>query len=433
MRKITSPWLVIGSLVLYGGSAIAADEALLERIRALEAQVASLTAQVNQIELVDQQKKEVVQALVREMLADADMRSSLIQDSVVAGHDGRGFFLSSGDGNYLLRVSGMIQARHVYNHQRDSNDADDASGFELTRIRLGFGGHVVDPSWQYFIWTGHAANGGALLLDAWVRKQISENWSVTVGQFKVPLWREWLISETRLPAVERSLVHTYFGGGYTQGVQLGYQDARFRAMLSYNDGLDARSVTWDAVHTDYAFGGRGEWLISGTWDQFADQQGWPGSELAMMLGGGVHYQHARAAGASLRTSTLRWTADLSMKWDRVSLFAAVVSNHVSADERMNQYGALAQAGWFITDRLELFGRYEWGDLDNALDEKLSITTMGANYYVHRHQVKISADVGYSFRPVTAGWTGGGSSAGWRVNEQGKDGQIVVRTQVQLLF
>jgi len=50
-------------------------------------------------------------ALVAEMLADAETRSSLLQNSATAGHDGK-FFLASPDGNFRLNIGGQIQFRY---------------------------------------------------------------------------------------------------------------------------------------------------------------------------------------------------------------------------------------------------------------------------------------------------------------------------------
>ncbi len=59
-----------------------------------------------------------VRALVAEMIADAESRSSLLQSGGTAGHDGN-FFLSSADGNFTLKMSGQLQTRYTLNFNDD--------------------------------------------------------------------------------------------------------------------------------------------------------------------------------------------------------------------------------------------------------------------------------------------------------------------------
>jgi len=63
-----------------------------------------------------------VRALVAEMLADADTRSSLLMSGGNAGHDGK-FFLADTDGNFRLNVGGQVQFRYIANFG-DSNAAE---------------------------------------------------------------------------------------------------------------------------------------------------------------------------------------------------------------------------------------------------------------------------------------------------------------------
>ena len=59
-----------------------------------------------------------VRAIVAEMLADADTRSSLLQGGGSAGWDD-GFFIESGDGSFRLNVGALIQFRYVASFRDD--------------------------------------------------------------------------------------------------------------------------------------------------------------------------------------------------------------------------------------------------------------------------------------------------------------------------
>ncbi len=58
-------------------------------------------------------------------------------------------------------------------------------------------------------------------------------------------------------------------------------------------------------------------------------------------------------------------------------------------------------------------------------------TLGANYYFDGQDVKFSADIGFGINPVETAWDS--DIAGWRIDPPGSEPQVVIRTQLQLLF
>ena len=116
----------------------------------------------------------------------------------------------------------------------------------------------------------------------------------------------------------------------------------------------------------------------------------------------------------------------------------MVGRHIDATGLdLDQYGVVVQAGYFVSDQWELFGRYEWGDDDTAGPD-LSILTAGVNYFFAGHRLKWGADVGVALNEVTGTWGdgfigAGGDLAGWRTDAPGEKGQVVIRSQIQLLF
>ena len=81
-------------------------------IAALKSRIAQLEGEQGQTWL-NERRAEEVKSLVKEVLADADTRASLLAEGATAGHDGGHFWVGSADGSFLLRVSGIIQIRHV--------------------------------------------------------------------------------------------------------------------------------------------------------------------------------------------------------------------------------------------------------------------------------------------------------------------------------
>jgi hypothetical protein len=382
---------------------------------------------------LDARRAEEVKTLIREVLADADVRASFLDGGLSAGHNGKTFFIRSEDGGFVLNIAGMVQVRHIYNDQDASASDDEVSGFEIARTRFGFIGNVVDPSWKFVIWTGHSDTGSELLLDSYITKVFDGGWSLTVGQFKVPMWREWLVSEKSQQLVERSLLNG-LSGSYTQGVMVDFTDHIVRLTLSFNDGLSGLNQTWSNADTDFAFTGRAEWLIQGDWVNYSSWMSCTKDEPVIVIGTAAHYQKGENGNTGEPADITRWTADVNWGMGGANLFAAIIGDHQSSDTvEIDRLGVLVQAGVFVTEKLEVFGRYEWIDFDKDADgqDNLGIVTVGGNYYVQGHRVKITADVGLGLDPVPANFSN--NMAGWRSDAAGEDGQVVARTQVQLLF
>lgn len=419
-------------------------------------EIKALRGQLNE-SWVKQRDAQQVREVVDQVIADADAKTAQVDPNLMAGWN-NGFFIGADDGPYQLRLFGQIQARYVYDHSDNASDGsttpateldDSHGGFEISRIRLGFKGHVVDPTWQYFIWGGYGATGSGFLLDAYVKKDLGEGWSLTAGQFKVPLWQEWVISETRQAFIERTLISQVFAGAYTQGLVLGYKPGPLNFMLSLNDGVGMTNTAWNSAGSETpAVTGRAEWLVFGDWAQYNEFESWPGSKPSLVLGGAAHYQRGEygTAGTTLATGdeadTVRWASDALLKLGGVHLFGAVLGNHLRQADNvpdLNQYGAMLQAGWFVTPDIELLARYEWGTLDVDGVDDLSLATVGFNKFFAKHQIKWTTDAGYSFNALNRTAIGGNTfgwatdSTGWRSDAAGEDGQFVIRSQLQLLF
>jgi hypothetical protein len=426
---------------LIGAEPVAAADPTATQIAQLQAQLDNVRGELaaikgqQQQDWLTQRQAEEVKTLIRDVLSDADTRASLLQEGMTAGHDGKNFFLASTDGNFRLNLRGQIQFRYEYNRREQDGSINEADreGFEMSRIRLGFSGNVVDPSWTYQLLLYANSSGTTSFLDAYVTKTFDNGLSMTAGQFKIPLLREWLISETAQQFIERSTVNNVFGGSYTQGVALGYNLEQFRFLASFNDGASMINTPFGGEDTEYAFSGRVDFLAFGDWKQTSDFESWVGTDPMLVLGASAHYQKGDQITGGDETDVTRWSLDGLLKLGGVNLFAAVVGSHNRPDVAVetDQLGVVAQAGVFVTKQVEIIGRYEWGDLDTEGVDDLSLATVGVNYFIAKHQLKVSADIGYSFNELSTGWTynGGGSLT----DAADEDGQIIGRAQIQLLF
>ena len=426
-------------------------ERLQQRLAAVESELAAVKAQSGENWLTEQRAEEI-RSLVQDVLADADTRSSLLQSGMTAGYD-KGFFIANSEGTFKLKLSGQLDIRYVFN----SHDSGDVSGvdeyrqgFEIRRAKLTFEGSVLDPSWAYHITGAFSRDDGSFSLeDAFVNKNLEEGWDLQFGQFKAPFMREENVSSKRQLAVERSLLNEEFNQDRSQGVQLAWtsDSVRFKAM--YHDGFYPNSVGsdntgWQVEDTEWgAITGRVEWLSGGEWKSaWDDFQGWRESELQVLVGGAASYQVSEfGTGSNLpspdfnnnEVEQFTATADVGLKGDGFGAYGAFVYRKLDpkGGDSTDQLGFMIQGSLFFTDDIEGFARYEWADADTAGVEDLNVLTVGVNKYWAKHSLKWQNDIGFSFDPMASIWAASG--AGWLTDVPDEDGQIVIRSQFQLLF
>jgi hypothetical protein len=412
-----------------------------------------------------------VRALVAEMLRDAEQRTTLLHGDGRAGHDGRRFFLSSGDGRFRLDVRGQIQFRYMVNFHDDPSDgeADTETGFQTRRTKLFFEGVAFDPSISYQVVGAFSRSTGTPVLEfAWVSKELSDGVSIMAGQFKAPFLREWLVSGASLLAVERSFVSEAFNAGFVQGAQATFTAEPVRVMLAFTDGARSQNSEWNqpkratraglinnpsgAGASDYALTARAELLLAGERRRFSDFTSTAGSPFGAMLGfagrleGGDGSASAFSRGRYLYGA---WTADLSLEGDGWNAFIAGMGGHADyhgadlgpggmfppGDISFSDYGLVAQAGVMIPGTaVEPFARYEALFPDGGrggaagADDTFHAVTAGFNWYLHGHAAKFTADLVWTLdgpSPVVGPRTGHGLLAA--------DGERAVRLQFQLLF
>lgn len=427
-----------------------------------------------------------IRAMVAEMNADANTRSSLLQSGGNAGHDGK-FFLGDSQGNFRLNVGGQVQFRYIANftdNGNPTNNSDDfTGGFQNRRTKLIFDGHVINKDIFYKVQGNFSRNGGNFgLQDAYVGYKFGDGWELKWGQFKAPFLREELVSSARQLTVERSLTNELFTGNRTQGIELAYKAEDWRAFFSFNDGFNAANTDFtndnqgfvaggiyspvsSGGEADFGFTGRAEFKLSGEWGQFRDFTSMPGSNDAMMLGVAGHIESNESLAAmapgtgTADVSLFNYTVDFSWEGDGWNFFAAFIGSSsdfenladldgdgLNDDASFNDYGVVVQGGMFIPDTdWEVFARYDaiFPDSDRSQDDAFNTITFGANWYWAGHAAKFTIDAQIHLDeslddPATANVEGNPlalsaiSSGIGSVGSQ-DDTEVAIRAQFQLLF
>ena len=429
-------------------------EGLLERIEQLERDKVRMADEMDELrtqvadDWLTEKRADEIRNLVSDVLADADTRSSLLQDGMTAGWDEH-FFLASPDGRFRLQFDGLMQVRWIWNYH--DQPPRDVYGWELARTKLTFRGHVFSPDIQYLIRTNVARNGGSLgLQDAWVRYHLNDQLSVRFGQFKLPFNREELVRPGYQQAVERSLVNERLSIARSQGIELTWTSRSSRAALMASDGgtdsfglvgTAPANTPWSTQDVEWAFTGRWEQLVAGSWDQFVQFTSPPGDPFALMWGVAGHVQRGEYTGVPTPGRDEDYwfglTADVSAEFGGANLFGAIIWQYYDTPNRdiFNVWGIVLQGGTYFTEKLEGFARFEYGHVDVdqfIIDfEDLWLFTIGANYYIDGQDLKLSADIGFGFNPIDVSWNS--DIAGWRVDADDGDPQVVFRTQFQLMF
>lgn len=390
-----------------------------------------------------------VRAIVSEMLADAEMRTSLVDAPGGVGHDGR-FFLTSADGNFRLQVGGDVQVRYYGNVGADS-PTDDGSwegGFVVQRSRLNFAGHVIDPRLTYRILIAtDRSTGGIEMQEVYAEYAVTEEFKVRWGQFKLPFDREFSrTSSTALGTIERSLVSSIFRLDYSQGVQLEYEQDRWRIFGAMSDGRRAYNVDWtDTAVADIALTGRVEGRFGeAPWKQFNFQTSCRGDAFGVLLGAGGHWQQDGSTGAPSTSEgtpdLFSYTADLGVEGDGWNVLLLGMGQYIdSANTSLNDLGFVLQGGVFVTDQIEPFARAGYvvpSDNRTGGNDPFWTLTGGANWYFipGSPAFKVSAEVTYYPDTQTDSASlvrAPNTSVGLLPDDSG--GQAVFIVQVQIVF
>jgi hypothetical protein len=416
-----------GTTLAIGGVAFGADQTnYASEIASLKAEIASLKSAQGDSWLTEQRAAEI-RGIVTDVLADADTRSSLQGSGSGAGYDG-GFFLSSADGNYSMKINLLQQIRWSFN-DNDSpvGGADEQSfGFENKRTRLTFSGNMVDSSWSYKVayYFGYSNSfenfGSGELADAWVSKDFGNGFALYVGQFKLPFGAEYGIDAGNLQFTDYSVAAATFGPGYGQGIMFGYSADMFRINAAYVNGLSEANTAWSqgSPSSDWALSGRAEFKIAGNWSN--DAQSWKGEEFSAVIGGGLAIERDDASAATPWTATV----DATIGFGGANVVGAFF--YSDDDAGGEAQGFTLSGGVFVSDDIEIVARFENIDVDNG--PELNTLTGGANWYFAKNTAKLGLELGYAFDAI---FTSGATFANW--TESTDDGQWVLRGQMSFSF
>lgn len=420
-------------------SAMAQSDALAQ-IAELRAQLAAVQAQASNNTLTEERAAEI-KAIVRDTLADADTRASLQGGGAQVGYD-NGFFMSSADGNFKLRLGLLAQARFVWEF-----DTDETMGFENRRTQLAFGGNMFNPSWTYNVvinyapyTTPYGENGSFQLADASVTKSMDGGWGITAGQFRTPFTRATLVGDGKQLMADYSPTDYNFSAGYEQGIMGFWSNDMLKAQVSLGNGLGNLNGTWSNATTNaeqFNLAVRAEWKVAGSWAQFNKETSFRGEEFGLLIGAGWidtdgNGNPAGNYGDTGNNNAL--TLDATAFFGGANVSAAYTYANSDTNAGDDAYGLSVQGGVFVTDEVEAWGGWNYIDGKNGsggagADEAGNWIQVGVNWYFAKNGCKWTTQLNIPLNDATNPAYSYGGAWGW----DSPTGDTSVLTQLQFMF
>ena len=407
--------LLAGSTLTLTGVSYAAVEGnndTATQISELKAEIAALKGNQGE-QWLTEQRADQIRGVVQDVLADSNTRSSFQQAGGATAGYNNGFFISSADGNYSLKINALEQVRFVWNNTYQNTKDQNSWGFENRRTQAFFSGNVVDPSWKYLVGMAYDAQndpynadaGNFNLYYAMVTKSFGDGFSVSVGQMNVPFTVESnLFNAGSTQMGDYSIFEYMFGAGQQVGAMAKLEKDAFRVSggwynIVQTDSSGTVGNSWDNNdNQSIAVAGRAEYKVAGTWDQFSKESSFKGEEFGLLIGGGVIWQNGRNQNTSstYASNPLGLTADAQAKFGGFNLIGQFIwqDGYPNSDSSQSVWGFNVQGGAFITEDLEVFGAWAYADTsDSSFDGSpntggtTNYLQTGANWYFAKNSIK----------------------------------------------
>ncbi len=362
------------------------------------------------------------QAHRAELLSDASQRISL-----------------NNPDEFPLRVTLLSRFTYNYNYRQDRDlDNNSTGGFRAHLNRIGLRGKLDDNIELRLLLDADPDGGDVEILEAFGVFKLTDEFTLNVGQKKLPFTREQLNSSAELTAVDRSLVNRVFTQGRSQMVEGVYTQFDSRFMVAFSDGRRATNKDiGDPDTADWAFTGRFEQKFGqGGFGRYSGYGSWRGGEFGALLGVAGHYQSGGDTGRTDDYDLGAATADLTIKGDGWGLAGVFAWQNVDRDgSSFNDFGVTATASYFIEEQWEVFCRYDgvFADSDRENSRDLNALAAGFTYYLvpQSHALKFTFDAQWFLDRQEGGLLSPSNSQGLLASDRAD--QFNLRAAIQFLY
>lgn len=348
-------------------------------------------------------------------------------NGVVSLADHNGFTFATKKGDFVFKPYLLVQASANYNYYDDAGldpaynqDNVANTGFAIPYAVLGFTGKAFGIV-TYNLSINAAASGGAILQQAWADIQPKEAIGVKIGKFKTPFSHACLttLGETLFPSMPTSLtaqvilphslnaVTPHISTGFDLGVEIhgmvkkkfGYQVGIFNG-TGANINLATKTISDDWHIPSLLYAARL------TYQPFGVMPGTQGSsrhlhdnKMLIGLSGSLNVESENESTNDARLGVEwswlhnRWYFGAEFYWMHVGF-----TRRQKIDESYNYFGGYAQAGFFITPKLQGALRYDIFERNGtSKGGLLNMAAVGVNYFFDKINLKLQAMYQYTGR------------------------------------
>lgn len=359
------------------------------------------------------------------LIAGITASTSVYSQVRVKAEPGHGVSILNKDSTYYIKLGLRFQS--LFEFTAPSDDISDAqSEFLIRRARLKADGFLHSPKLQYKVEIAlsnrdigpvrpEMNNAPMVVLDAVAKYSPIKNFSIWVGQTKLPGNRERVISSQDLQLVDRSILNSNFNLDRDMGIQLHAKQKlggmEFRQAFALSQG-EGRNVVME--NQGFSYTGRLEWLPLG---KFSNKGDYEGSALfreerpKLSIGGSYQYNdnNVRSRGAlgsfldsprDLQTIL----ADFMFKWGGWSVMGEFATRdyEIRNFEGTNQNvfrtegnGYSIQSGYLLKSGYEVAARYSLNDFTEEFGaDDRTMYTLGFSKYISGHNLKVQSDISY---------------------------------------
>ena len=336
---------------------------------------------------------------------------------------GKGVSVISADSSFKLKFGARVQTLYQGDLNLRTNKYEDNLG--IRRARLKFDGFAFSPALEYKIELGLSnsdRNNGVprqpgdlptFVLDAYLKWNFADRWSLWVGQAKLPGNRERIISSQSLQLVDRSALNAQFNLDRDVGVQIHYRGKYYNFAGSVSKGEGRNLISRN--HGGYNYTMRAEYLPFGTFTSKGDYfESDLLREKTPKLSIGVSYDYNDGATRQrgqlgdflhVERDLKTWFADAHFKYRgfssmfeyayRLSHDGAAIHDETGkfVDAFYTGRGVSLQAGYLFPSDIEIAGRVTdvLPHTETQRDRNTQYTLCLSRYF-SGHNLKIQSDV-----------------------------------------